>query len=165
MRSIVLISLMIAIIGMVNAEITDELYVEKHIANRIIEYRFSHDGSFSNRSEIISVLQQHNYLERINNVYNEFNVNLDSTNVSSLWIPYFPLHGQYCGYYNTNYYGMKPKDDIDRYCQIYKICIEGSNYQSCFCNRQLQYSLLNYEYKSVEESNVIDNIIMYLNKL
>ena len=119
------------------------LDVEKHIVNRILE------NSAPNKTEILNVLRNSDYLGRIKRTYERFNVKLDESNVMSLWAPYFPMHGYYCGFYNSYSTNIIPYDEIDLSCQIYKVCTESIEYTSCFCNRQLYHNLLS--------NNVVDN--------
>ena len=78
--------------------------------------------------------------------------------------PYFPIHGKYCGLYHTSYYGEKPIDEIDRYCQFHDICVtlKENGLSSCWCNEQLYYLVSNLEPENEEVKGIKDSILYYL---
>jgi hypothetical protein len=138
--------------------LADRLVVEKHISDRVL-------GDLpANETEVKKILFEMNYLNRIKHTYMRLGIHLDRSNVADLWLPYFPYHGFYCGYYNDDPFKL-PYDGIDWLCRVYKVCNYDSKYDSCFCNRQFYLGIMAYKPKYSYEGHIKDELISYLDEM
>jgi len=138
--------------------LADRLVVEKHIADRVL-------GDLpANETDVNKILFEMNYLSRIKHTYRRLGIHLDRSNVGDMWAPYFPYHGFHCGYYNNDPF-RSPYDGIDWLCRVYKVCNNGSNYDSCFCNRQFYFGIMAYKPKYSYEAHIKDELVNYLDEM
>jgi hypothetical protein len=72
----------------------------------------------------------------------------------------FPQYGYYCGGYRAD--GRLPLDELDKYCQIYDVCMKATT--SCFCSEQLYYLASNVVPKSDPESASKDLVLSEMYK-
>lgn len=59
--------------------------------------------------------------------------------------PVLASYGNYCGQDHNTPYAIQPIDELDRYCQIYNICVSALGMFSCFCHEQLHTELFMFE--------------------
>ena len=74
----------------------------------------------------------------------------------------FANYGVYCGLYHTDYYGLEPINELDRYCQYHDICVTAESKTSCYCNQQLFWYVSNFVPIDTSSNVEKDTILKYI---